>query len=101
VDTFTRPAFAQGCQMAAFFQTKNPNLGKFSRDLQWKWLVYFMAIGPFYDHLVYFAAIWYILWLFGIFFHVLVFCPKKNLATVPSLTTTTDLSKWQTEAVRH
>jgi hypothetical protein len=33
----------QGCQMA-YFQTKNPYLGKFWRDLQWKFLVYFMAI---------------------------------------------------------
>jgi hypothetical protein len=35
-----------------FFQTKNPNLGKFWRALEWKMLVYFMAI-------------WYILWPFG------------------------------------
>jgi hypothetical protein len=27
-------------------------------------------------------AIWYILWPFGIFFTVLVFCAKKNLATL-------------------
>jgi hypothetical protein len=33
---------AQGCQMA-YFQTKNPNLGKFSRDLQWKILVCFIV----------------------------------------------------------
>jgi hypothetical protein len=51
---------SQGCQMA-YFRTKNPNLGKLLR-------VYFMAIwsilwpsGLFYDHLVYFVAIWYIL----------------------------------------
>jgi hypothetical protein len=37
----------------AYFKTKNPNLGKFWRVLQWKVLVYFMAI-------------WSILWLFGI-----------------------------------
>jgi hypothetical protein len=43
-------------------------------------------VGIFYGHLVYFMAIWSILWLFGIFFHVLVCCPKKNLATlVPRL----------------
>jgi hypothetical protein len=34
------------------FQTKNNNLGKFWRAIEWKTLVYFMAI-------------WYILWLFG------------------------------------
>jgi hypothetical protein len=26
--------------------------------------------------------IWYILWSFGLFFPVLVFCTKKNLATL-------------------
>jgi hypothetical protein len=65
----------QGCQMV-YFQTKNPNLGKFGRVLQWKMLVYFMAI-------------WYILRSFGIvcgvlvyIFPVLVSCTKKNLATL-------------------
>jgi hypothetical protein len=43
------------------FKPKNPNLGKFWRVLQWKMLVYFNG------HLVYFRAIWYILWTFGIF----------------------------------
>jgi hypothetical protein len=33
--------------------------------------------------LVYFVAIWDILWLFGMFFPVLVCYPKKNLATLP------------------
>jgi hypothetical protein len=33
----------EGCQMA-YFQTKNPNVGKFWRALKWKMLVYFMAI---------------------------------------------------------
>jgi hypothetical protein len=68
----------QGCQMACF-QTKNPNLGKFCRDLQWKMLIYFMAIwyilwlfGIFCGYVVYFVAIWYILWLFGIFCGYLV-----------------------------
>jgi hypothetical protein len=46
-------------------------------------------LGIFYDHSVYFSAIgnilwpiWYILWSFGIFFPDLVFCTKKNLATL-------------------
>jgi hypothetical protein len=64
----------QGCQMVCF-QTKNPNLGKFWRVLLWKILVYFY-------HSVYFKAIWNILWQFGIFFPVLVFWTKKNLATL-------------------
>jgi hypothetical protein len=58
-----------------YFQTKNPNAGKFWRALEWKRLVYSIVIwnilwplGIFYGHLVYFMAIWYILWPFGIFY---------------------------------
>jgi hypothetical protein len=58
----------------AYFQTKNPNLGKFLWVVRWKMLVYFMtiwsillSIGIFCRHLVYVVAIWYLLWLFGIF----------------------------------
>jgi hypothetical protein len=47
----------------AYFQTKNPNLGKFWMVLEWKELVYFKAtrsiILPFYGHSVYFVVIWY------------------------------------------
>jgi hypothetical protein len=71
----------QGCQMA-YFETKNPNLGKFWMVLKWKMLVYFIAIwfiirpfGIFCGHLVYFMVIWYI-------FPVLVCCTKKKLATL-------------------
>jgi hypothetical protein len=39
-------------------------------------------LGIFYDHLVYITAIGNILWPFGIFFHVLVFWTKENLATL-------------------
>jgi hypothetical protein len=52
-------------------------------------LVYFMSIwsilrpfGLFYGHWKYFIAVWYILWPFGIFFPVLVYCTKKNPATL-------------------
>jgi hypothetical protein len=42
--------------------------------------------GTFYGHLVRFTVFCYILWTFvivwGIFFRVLVFCTKKNLATL-------------------
>jgi hypothetical protein len=48
----------QGCQMVCF-QTKNANLGKFWKVLQWKMLVYFMDT-------------WYILWSFVIFYGRLV-----------------------------
>jgi hypothetical protein len=63
------------------FQTEK-NLGKFWRVLQWKMMVNFMTLGPFYGDL----------WTFGkvrgnlvfIFFPVLVFCTKKYLATLHS-----------------
>jgi hypothetical protein len=49
------------------FQTKNPNLGKFWRTLDWKMLIYlgpfgifYRHFGIFYDHLVHFVFIWYI-----------------------------------------
>jgi hypothetical protein len=44
--------------------------------------------GLFYSHLVYFTAIWHILWPFYIFFvlwyifPLLVYCKKKDLATL-------------------
>jgi hypothetical protein len=51
-------ASVQGCQMVCF-QTKNPNLGKFWRVLQWKVMVYFKDTLPIlrsfvilYGHLV-------------------------------------------------
>jgi hypothetical protein len=34
----------QGCQMVSF-QTQNPNLDKFWMPLDWKMLIYFMAVG--------------------------------------------------------
>jgi hypothetical protein len=71
----------QGCQMV-YFQTSNPNLGKFWRALDWKVLIYFMVMwniswtfGIFYDNQVHLVFIWYI-------FPVLVLCTKKNLATL-------------------
>jgi hypothetical protein len=66
----------------AYFQNKNTNLGKILRVLQWKMLVYFMAIlsisrpfSIFCGNLVYFMVLWNI-------FPVLVCCTKKNLATL-------------------
>jgi hypothetical protein len=53
-----RASAAQGCQMVRF-QPKNYDLGKFLGALEWKTLVFFMAIwnillsfGIFYGHLV-------------------------------------------------
>jgi hypothetical protein len=58
-----------------FFQTKNPNMGKFWRALDWKIIVYFMAIwnilcpiGIFCIHMVHFVFIWYIFSGFGIMY---------------------------------
>jgi hypothetical protein len=73
-----------------FFQTKNPNLDKFCRVLQWKMLVYLWSFGIFYSHMVYFMAIWYICGLFGIFFTVLVCSGKKSLATLVGQTLVMD-----------
>jgi hypothetical protein len=89
------PAYNPGCQMVSF-QTKNPNLGKYWRALDWKMLIYFMAIwnilqtfGIFYDQLVHFGFIWYI-------FPVLVSCPKKNLATLLTIRDQLDRSTSRT-----
>jgi hypothetical protein len=67
-----------------YFQTKNPNVGKFWRVSQWKLLVYFMTIWS-----ILCTAIWYILLQSGTaygnlvsIFPVLVICAKKNLATL-------------------
>jgi hypothetical protein len=57
----------QGCQMV-YFQTKNPSLGKFWRVLQWQILV-----GIPYGHLVYFTAIYCILWPFGTSYGYLIY----------------------------
>jgi hypothetical protein len=70
---------SQGCQMV-YIANKISNLGKFWRVLQWKMLVYFVAIwyivrlfGILEGYLVYFTVIL-------IYFPVLVCCTKKNLA---------------------
>jgi hypothetical protein len=56
-----------------YFQTKNPNLGKFWRALDSKMLINLMSIWNtlqtfeiFYDNLVHFEIIWYIFYSFGI-----------------------------------
>jgi hypothetical protein len=73
-----RASVQQGCQIVCF-QTKNPNLGKFWSALEWKMLVHVMVIS---------MVFWYIIWPFGnvvvigIFSLVLVYCVKKNLATL-------------------
>jgi hypothetical protein len=56
-----------------YFQTENPNLGKFWRVLQWKMLVYFMYIWY-----TYFTFICDILWTFGILFRFGVLQKEKS-----------------------
>jgi hypothetical protein len=58
-----------------YFLTKNPNLGKFWRALNWKMLIYCMAtwnillaFGIFCDHLEHFVFIWLIFSGFGIMY---------------------------------
>jgi hypothetical protein len=43
-----------------YFQTKNPNLGKFWRALEWKLLVYFVGYLEYVDycHFVHKMTIW-------------------------------------------
>jgi hypothetical protein len=60
-----------------YFQTKNTNLGKFCRAWQWKMLVYFMAIWYILFHLVHFMTIWYTFTRLGMSFPVVKCCTKK------------------------
>jgi hypothetical protein len=57
------------------FSNQNPNLGIFGGAFDWKMLIYFKAVwyilwsfGIFYDHLVHFVFIWYIFSHFGIMY---------------------------------
>jgi hypothetical protein len=67
-----------------YFQTKNPDLGKFWMALEWKMLVYFMTIwdilGPL--GIIYCHLVWYSLWSFGTFFPFWYVWNTKNLATL-------------------
>jgi hypothetical protein len=51
----------QGCRMV-YFQTKNSNLGKFLEDLAMD------DVGIFNGLVLYFTAIWYILWAFCVIY---------------------------------
>jgi hypothetical protein len=51
-----------------YFQTENPNLGKFGRASDLKIWDILWTFGIFYGHLEYFMDIWDILWTFGIFY---------------------------------
>jgi hypothetical protein len=64
------------------FKPKFPiwvNIGGFCNERR---LYILWTFGSSHSHWVYFEAVWYILWPFGIFFPVLVHCTKRNLATL-------------------
>jgi hypothetical protein len=75
-------SFLTGLPDGSFSNQKNPNLGQFMRAIDRRLFKYFLDIWNFYGHLEYFETIWYILFSFGTFFHILVSCTKKNLATL-------------------
>jgi hypothetical protein len=64
-----------------YFQTQNPNLCKFWRALHYIEDVgtFLCPFGRFYVHLVYFMAIWYNLWTFGIFVVILYIFPRFGM----------------------
>jgi hypothetical protein len=74
-------AYDQGCKMVCF-QTKNHNLGKFWRALEWKMLVYVMTIWNILRPFALFMTVCYKLWSFCIFFPRWYVWTKKNLATL-------------------
>jgi hypothetical protein len=63
-------------------KTKFPLWVNFGRSCNRRCCYVLWPFGIFYGQLVNSMAIWYILWSFGKFFLVLVFCTKKNLATL-------------------
>jgi hypothetical protein len=76
-----------------YLHTKNTNLDILWLALGWEMLVYFVVIcyiGMHSSVFVYFVVIWFIfhrfgihiLWSFGTFSIVLVYCAKKNLTTL-------------------
>jgi hypothetical protein len=65
-----------------YFQTENPNSGKFWRALKYVLLEYFMAIwvilrpfGVFYGYFGNLVVIWYILLRFGLFYQEKIWQP--------------------------
>jgi hypothetical protein len=64
------------------FRPKNPNLGMFWRALEWKMLLYILVISNILVPSGIFNLHFVILLSFGILIPALVFCAKKNLATL-------------------
>jgi hypothetical protein len=71
------------------FKTKNPNLGKFWRALECNRLVYYMAL--LYGDLL----------QFGIFSFVLVYCVRKNLATLDGCAKFVTVARFFLYRMRH
>jgi hypothetical protein len=57
----------QGCQMT-YFKPKISIWVNFGRSCNERCWYISWPLGPIYGHLVYFVAIWYLVWLIGIFF---------------------------------
>jgi hypothetical protein len=64
------------------FKPKIPIWVNFGGSCNGKSWFILWPFGLFNGYRKYCMAIWYILWSFGIFSSVLVFCTKKNLATL-------------------
>jgi hypothetical protein len=80
--TTEKESDSQSCQMV-YLHTKNPNLGKFWRALDWKIFIYVLwPFAVFCGHLRYCMTNWFILCSFGTFFPIWVSCSKKNLASL-------------------
>jgi hypothetical protein len=69
----------QDCQMV-YFHTKNPAMGKFWRALEWKRLVYSMAVWNILRPFGNFVSIWYIFSRFGIMCKEKPGNPEQELA---------------------
>jgi hypothetical protein len=83
-NSFLRKSFWNGSRAGlpdGLFSNQKSQLGvKF-------WYI-LLPFGLFYGHWKYFMSIWFTLWSFGTFLPVLVFCTKKNLATLFQKATT-------------
>jgi hypothetical protein len=91
-----RNQFSEGTRVARCFilKPKIPIWVNFWRAFDWKMWPRLI----FYGRLIYLIAIWYIMCTFGIFFPVLVSCPKKNLATLEGSSTFTFLNAAKIDA---
>jgi hypothetical protein len=73
----------QQCCQKVYFQTKNPNLGKFWKVLQGKMLVFLCPFSLFYGHLVHLVVIWYIFARFGMLYREKSGNPVPQSAPAP------------------